>query len=164
MRVRFLLMLWCLSACDGLPVAAGNAYPCDFSKSPGTRDEPCAAGDVCSINNVCVAYIYEGPRMEGGPRATQYMRDDFVLNSAVRIHPGSLDGPVLALARDVTRPQGALLVRTDTYAVQVSGTRLAVSSFPSEAPWSSKTPASPASSASSTTSWRTRASPPAASC
>lgn len=106
--MRRLVLLAALTAlsCNNLYVDNGNAYPCDFSQPPATRDMPCITGDVCGINNVCVKYLYEGPRFEG--RAVQ---PDYAFLDAGVVHPLTLTGPVTTVARSVSR-RPAVLART----------------------------------------------------
>ena len=76
-------------ACNNLHLTEGNAYPCDFSQPPDQRDTPCLGTDVCSINNVCVAYVNEGPRFEGGPSGTLYAQLVIVTTQSVTCQPCS---------------------------------------------------------------------------
>ena len=104
--MRRLVLLAALTAlsCNNLYVDNGNAYPCDFSQPPATRDMPCITGDVCGINNVCVKYLYEGPRFEG--RAVQ---PDYAFLDAGVVHPLTLTGPVTTVARSVSRSESIFL-------------------------------------------------------
>lgn len=71
-RFSWLLPLCTAAACTGLYLENGNAWPCDFSKAPGVRDEVCQAGDICGTNNRCQPFIYEGPRFEGPATVPEY--------------------------------------------------------------------------------------------
>lgn len=114
-------------ACNNLHLTEGNAYPCDFSQPPGVRDAPCLGTDVCGLANVCVAYVNEGPRFEGGltaGRLPAYARAGFVLNDAVPLHPGVLHQQVTFLATDTLRPNGKMVVGTADGLFSVAGSKL----------------------------------------
>ncbi len=106
LRTAVLAALATLAACQGLPVDAGNAFPCDFSQPPGVRDTVCNAGDVCGLDGRCTKYLYEGPRFEGPPSLVT--TDD----TGVKEHPLLLNTPATLLAGEPTG-RGALLVRGD---------------------------------------------------
>lgn len=92
------------AACGGVLYEQGNAFPCDFSQPPGVRDAPCAAGDVCGVDNRCRAYLYEGPRFEGPATVPDFSRGGEVL------HPLVLQEPITFLAREQA-PLGAVVAR-----------------------------------------------------
>jgi hypothetical protein len=95
-----------LSACTGLSLTEGNAFPCTYELGPGARDQACAKGDVCAPNNLCTKYIYEGPRFEGVPSVPVFDGSAFA-----KLHPGAVDGPVQLLARRPTaRTSGFLQI------------------------------------------------------
>jgi hypothetical protein len=94
-----------LSACPGLSLEAGNAYPCDFSQPPSERDKACVAGDVCGIDNRCTRYLYEGPRFEGAPSLVS-------AGAGAPVHPLVLATPARLVAGD-PGGRGPLLVRND---------------------------------------------------
>ncbi len=104
-----------VAACNQLHLTEGNAYPCTFSDPPGKRDTPCLGTDVCGLNNVCIAFVNEGPRFEGGitvERLPAYAREGYVVNTT-QLHPGVLNGQINGVARDVLQPQGALLIGSE---------------------------------------------------
>ncbi len=113
-RPLLLLGAVALASCTGLYLENGNAYPCDFSQPANVRDVPCISGDVCSVSNVCVKYIYEGPRFEGPPK-----QPDYALEAASRLHPQTLTSPITLLGRDTSR-RGFLLAQTAEVAVRVT--------------------------------------------
>jgi hypothetical protein len=84
--------LW-LACQGGVLVKAGNNFPCDFSQPQGTRDGACAPGEVCGVDDLCRAFHYEGPQFEAQPNGAPI--PDF--GTALQLHPGTLDQPVLAL-------------------------------------------------------------------
>ncbi len=92
-------------SCSGLLTSQSNAYPCDFSQPPETRDAPCVTGDVCSVNNVCVRFVYEGPRFEGPATLP-----DFSTGAAAGtvVHPLQLTSAPESLVVGV--PSGAAVV------------------------------------------------------
>ncbi len=84
-------------ACGRVLFDTPNAYPCDFSKGPGVRDQACVAGDVCGVSNVCQRYIYEGPRFEGPPSLPTF--DRTADGGVPVVHPLLLASPVRSVAR-----------------------------------------------------------------
>lgn len=125
------LLISCLvfTACTGLFTENGNAYPCNFSLPPEQRDAPCVEGDVCSINNVCTEFIYEGPRFEGPPN-----QPDYSLATTVKVHPGALAAPITKLARDASLRGTYFAQTSDTFAVRVTekGQLVATSPVPAD--------------------------------
>jgi hypothetical protein len=97
-RALWLLPLLVVGACKGLFLDAGNAYPCDFSQGPGTRDAVCIPGDVCGSNNVCQKYIYEGPRFEGQATFPHYGPDS---GEGAVLHPLVLNSEVSFVTREL---------------------------------------------------------------
>lgn len=79
------------AACTGLWVDKGNDYPCDFRAPEGERDQVCAPGEVCGVDNLCRPFHYEGPQFEGRPPLPR-------LDAGARLHPGQLDADVKAVA------------------------------------------------------------------
>lgn len=115
LRRLLLLCAVVFAACPGLPLDAGNAFPCDFSQPPSERDKACVAGDVCGIDNRCGKYLYEGPRFEGAPSLIS-------TDGGFRLHPQRLTGRVTLLAQDLLGNR--LLVRqagAGTLAVNTKG-------------------------------------------
>jgi hypothetical protein len=99
------VLLMAIAACTGLYFDKGNAYPCDFSLGPGARDQACVEGDACGSDNLCHAYIYEGPRFEGAAVIPDFAADGFE-----RIHPKTLNEKVTFIASSPAGDLPALLV------------------------------------------------------
>jgi hypothetical protein len=95
-----------LAACTGVFFDKGNAFPCDFNAGLGVRDAVCVPGDVCGTDNLCHSYIYEGPRFEGPAQVPTFEDDEFV-----KVHPLTLDQPVVFLARAPTSESGPLIAQ-----------------------------------------------------
>lgn len=113
-RPLLLISAVAVVSCTGLYLENGNTYPCDFAKPPNERDMPCIAGDVCSVSNVCVRYIYEGPRFEGPPEQPHYG-----FETIDALHPRTLTSPITLLGRDTSR-RGLVLAQTADVAVRVT--------------------------------------------
>jgi hypothetical protein len=98
-------------ACQGgVLTDKGNAFPCDFSQREGVRDQVCAPGDVCGVDNLCRGFHYEGPQFEAQPDGAPL--PDF--SSVTQLHPGVLNQPVVAVTRrgDRSVDQGVALLAT----------------------------------------------------
>ncbi|MFT3712039.1 MAG: hypothetical protein QM817_30725 [Archangium sp.] len=94
------------AACTGVFFDKGNAFPCDFNAGLGVRDAVCVTGDVCGTDNLCHSYIYEGPRFEGPARVPTFEDNEFT-----KLHPLTLDQPVVFLARAPTAESGPLIAQ-----------------------------------------------------
>jgi hypothetical protein len=90
-RLLGALLVLGAAACTGLFVDKGNNYPCDFREPEDARDQACAPGEVCGVDNVCRPFHYEGPQFEGRARLPR-------LDAGTRLHPGQLDSDVKAVA------------------------------------------------------------------
>jgi hypothetical protein len=89
-----------LGACrGGLSTGEGNAFPCDFN-APG-RDAACSPGEVCSVNNVCTRFVYEGPQFEGTAPLP-------ITDGGRQVAPTALRFAVGALARNLDTRDFAL--------------------------------------------------------
>lgn len=98
MRARLFVLGLFAASCTGLHLDQGNAFPCDFSLGPGVRDQACVAGDVCGVDNLCRAYLYEGPRFEGKPTVPTFGAGT---SEGVVLHPLLLDKPVREVMADL---------------------------------------------------------------
>ncbi len=112
-RLPWLVPLFVAAACTGLYLDHGNAYPCDYAKGPGLRDEACIPGDVCGANNLCQMYLYEGPRFEGG----QVTVPEYGAGSGegTLIHPLVLKDTLTLVSRDLpyNGPRSLSYARSD---------------------------------------------------
>lgn len=90
-RTGALLALTLLACRGGLSTGQGNPFPCDFNAPD--RDAACTPGEVCSVNNVCVRFIYEGPQFEGAPPLP-------ITDGGRQVAPAQLRFPVGALTRN----------------------------------------------------------------
>lgn len=93
-RVAVVLLL--VAGCGGLLTRPGNDFPCDFSKPPGERDAVCSAGDVCSVENRCQQFRYEGPQFEGLPTFPDFSA---AADAGTVLHPRVVSGPIDFIGR-----------------------------------------------------------------
>jgi hypothetical protein len=119
MSRKILISVLLSTACTGLNLGGGNAYPCDYALGPGVRDEACFSGDVCGVDNVCKKYLYEGPRFEGAATVPTYGPGT---SEGVLLHPLVLDEPVTFVTREqeFDGPLRSTWVRTPTQFLELN--------------------------------------------
>lgn len=98
LHTRLSLLCLLAASCTGLHLDQGNAFPCDFSLGPGARDQACVPGDVCGVDNLCRAYLYEGPRFEGKPTVPTFGASS---GEGAVVHPLRLDREVREVLADL---------------------------------------------------------------